>query len=101
MARAIWNDTVLADSEDTVIIEGNQYFPMESLDQGRFRPSDHRTVCPWKGEASYFDVIVDGDVNPAAAWYYPAPKEAAAEITGRVAFWRGVRVEADAAPAAS
>jgi uncharacterized protein (DUF427 family) len=96
MARAIWNDTVLAESDDTVVVEGNHYFPLESLDQERFRSSDHRSVCPWKGEASYFDVVVDGEVNPAAAWYYPTPKPAAAEIAGRVAFWRGVRV--DAAP---
>lgn len=99
MARAIWNDTVLAESDDTVVVEGNHYFPLESLHQERFRSSDHRSVCPWKGEASYYDVVVNGDVNPAAAWYYPTPKAAAAEITGRVAFWRGVRVEADAARA--
>ncbi|HXH56102.1 DUF427 domain-containing protein [Iamia sp.] len=94
MARAIWNDTVLANSDDTVVVGGNHYFPIESLDRDKFRSSDHRSVCPWKGEASYFDVVVDGDVNPTAAWYYPTPKQAAAEIAGRVAFWRGVRVEA-------
>jgi uncharacterized protein (DUF427 family) len=97
MVRAIWNDVVLADSDDTVVVEGNHYFPVESLDRERFRPSDHHTVCPWKGEASYFDVVVDGEVNAAAAWHYPAPKPAAQEIAGRVAFWRGVRIEADAA----
>lgn len=95
MARAIWNDTVLAESDDTVVVEGNHYFPLASLDRDKFRPSDHHTTCPWKGEASYFDVVADGDVNPNAAWYYPTPKDAAAEITGRVAFWRGVRVEVD------
>jgi uncharacterized protein (DUF427 family) len=101
MARAIWNDTVLAESDDTVVVEGNHYFPMGSLDREKFRRSDHHSVCPWKGEASYFDVVVDGEVNPAAAWYYPTPKPAAAEIAGRVAFWRGVRVEVDAAREAS
>ena len=97
MARAMWNDTVLAESDDTVVVEGNHYFPLESLDQDKLRSSDHRSVCPWKGEASYFDVVVDGDANSAAAWYYPTPKPAAAEIAGRVAFWRGVRAEADPA----
>jgi uncharacterized protein (DUF427 family) len=95
MARAIWNDIVLAESDDTVVVEGNHYFPMESLDRDRFRSSEHQSVCLWKGEASYFDVVVDDQVNPAAAWYYPTPKPAAAEIAGRVAFWKGVRVEAD------
>ena len=96
MPRAIWNDTVLAKSDDTVVVENNHYFPMDSLDRDKFRSSDHRSTCPWKGEAAYFDVVVDGEVNPAAAWYYPDPKLAAAEIAGRVAFWKGVRVEADA-----
>jgi uncharacterized protein (DUF427 family) len=96
MARAIWNDTVLAESDDTIVVEGNHYFPTESLDRDKFRSSDQHSAYPWKGEASYFDVVVDGDVDPAAAWYYPDPKPAAAEITGRVAFWRGVRVEATA-----
>jgi len=91
--RAIWNDTVLAESDDTIIVEGNHYFPSSSMHQDMFRTSDHRTVCPWKGEASYLDVVVDGEVNPAAAWTYVAPKPAAGELTGRVAFWRGVRVE--------
>ena len=101
MARAIWKDNVLADSDDTVVVEGNHYFPMESLDGDRFRSCSHHSVCPWKGEASYFDVVLDGEVNPAAAWYYPTPKPAAAEIAGRVAFWRGVRVEVDTAREAS
>ena len=74
MPRAIWNDTTLAESDDTVVVEGNHYFPADSLDRDRFRPSDHKSVCPWKGEASYYDVVVDGEVNPAAAWYYPKPK---------------------------
>lgn len=101
MVRAIWNDTILAESDDTIVVEGNHYFPEASLDRDRFRPSDHRSVCPWKGEASYFDIVVDEETNPAAAWYYPTPKTAARDIAGRIAFWRGVRVEADAARDAS
>ena len=90
--RAEWNGTVLAESDDTVVVEGNHYFPRESLAGERFAPSDRKSVCPWKGTASYYDVTVDGDVNPAAAWYYPEPKAAAAEIRDRVAFWNGVTV---------
>jgi uncharacterized protein (DUF427 family) len=90
--RAIWNDAVLADSDDTVVVEGNHYFPADSLRREHFRPSDHRSVCPWKGTASYYDVVVGDEVNAQAAWYYPQPKEAAAQIKGRVAFWRGVVV---------
>ena len=91
--RALWNDAVLA-SGDTVTIEGNHYFPMEAVSQDHLRPSDHTTTCPWKGEAGYFDVVVDGEVNPNAAWIYRDPKPAAAEIAGHVAFWKGVRVTA-------
>lgn len=90
--RAIWNDTVLAESDDTVVVEGNHYFPADSLSREYFRLSDHHSVCPWKGTASYYDVVVGGEVNTQAAWYYPEPKEAAAQIGGRVAFWRGVDV---------
>ena len=90
--RAEWNGTVLAESDDTVVVEGNHYFPRESLVGERFSPSDKTSFCPWKGKASYLDVAVGGDVNPAAAWYYPEPRKAAAEIRGRVAFWRGVTV---------
>jgi uncharacterized protein (DUF427 family) len=93
MVRAVWNGVVLAESDDTVIVEGNHYFPPDALNQDFFSDSSKSTVCPWKGTASYYDVEIDGDVNPAAAWYYPAPKEAANQIQGRVAFWRGVRVE--------
>jgi uncharacterized protein (DUF427 family) len=93
MPRAIWNDTTVAESDDTVVVEGNHYFPADSLDGDLFRPSDRKSVCPWKGEASYYDVVVDGEVNPAAAWYYPTPKPEAAEIAGRVAFWHGVQVD--------
>jgi uncharacterized protein (DUF427 family) len=90
--KAIWNDTVLADSDDTVVVEGNHYFPAASLREEYFRESDHHSVCPWKGTASYYDVVVDDAVNAQAAWYYPQPKDAAAQIAGRVAFWKGVRV---------
>ncbi len=91
--RATWNDAVLADSADTVVVEGNQYFPADSLRREYFRQSDHTSVCPWKGVASYYSIEVDGKTNSNAAWYYPEPKEAAAHIKGRVAFWKGVRVE--------
>ena len=94
MARAIWNGTVLAESDDTVVVEGNHYFPPESVKAELFTDSDTHTVCPWKGTASYRNVVVDGQVNADAAWYYPEPKDAAAEIKDRVAFWRGVTVEA-------
>ena len=90
--RAIWNDVVLADSKNTVIVEGNHYFPADSLRREHFRDSDHRSSCPWKGAASYYDVLVGGEVNANAAWYYPAPKDAARQIAGRVAFWKGVQV---------
>ena len=90
--KAIWNDTVLAESEDTVVVEGNHYFPAASLREEYFRESDHHSVCPWKGTASYYDVVVGDAVNAQAAWFYPQPKEAAAQIAGRVAFWKGVRV---------
>ena len=90
--RAEWNGAVLAESDDTVVVEGNHYFPRESLVAERFSPSEKTSFCPWKGTASYLDVAVEGDVNPAAAWYYPDPRKAAAEIRDRVAFWRGVTI---------
>ena len=90
--RAIWNDTVLAESDDTVVVEGNHYFPVEALRREHFRDSDRHTTCPWKGTASYYDVVVGEAVNAGAAWYYPTPKDAAKQIAGRVAFWKGVRV---------
>ena len=90
--QASWNGAVIARSDDIVTVEGNPYFPPEALDSACFRPSSHRTVCGWKGEAHYFDVIVAGQVNANAAWFYPDPKAAAAEIRGRVAFWKGVSV---------
>jgi uncharacterized protein (DUF427 family) len=94
MAKAIWNGGVLAESDQTIIIEGNHYFPPESLNQAYFQTSRTHTTCPWKGQASYFTVEVDGQTNRDAAWVYPNPKDAAAEIKDYVAFWRGVRVEA-------
>ena len=91
--RAIWQNTVLAESADTIVVEGNHYFPAESLRREFFRESATHTTCPWKGEASYFDVVVGSAVNSDAAWYYPNAKLAAKNIEGRVAFWKGVRVE--------
>lgn len=90
--KAVWNGEVIAESDDTVVVEGNHYFPRESLKDDFFGDSAQKTTCPWKGEASYLDVYVDGKTNPGAAWYYPDPKSAAAQIRGRVAFWRGVTV---------
>lgn len=91
--KAIWNNQVLAESDDTVLLEGNHYFPPEALNREYFAPSARTSVCGWKGIAQYFDVVVDGQTNAAAAWYYADPKPAAAQIKGRVAFWRGVQVE--------
>jgi uncharacterized protein (DUF427 family) len=93
MAQAIWNGTVLAESDDTVVVEGNHYFPPQSVNREYFVDSDTHTICPWKGEASYYTVQVDGQENPDAAWYYPQPKDAAAEIRDHVAFWKGVQVQ--------
>lgn len=90
--RAEWNGTVLAESDDTVVVEGNHYFPESALRRDLFEAATGTTMCPWKGTASYYDVVVDGERNAGAAWYYPEPKEAAAEIKDRVAFWKGVRV---------
>ncbi len=90
--RASWHGTTLAQSEQTVVVEGNHYFPPDSLDHTHLQPSETTTVCPWKGIAHYFHVVVDGEVNRDAAWYYPDPKPAAAEIKDRVAFWKGVEV---------
>jgi len=90
--KASWNGQVIAESDDTVVVEGNHYFPAESVDSACLRESDKHTICPWKGEASYYHVIVDGQENADAAWYYPETKPAADEIRGRIAFWRGVSV---------
>jgi uncharacterized protein (DUF427 family) len=92
MAKATWNGAVIAQSDDTVIVEGNHYFPIDSVVAGVLVPTETHTVCPWKGTASYYSVVVDGQTNTDAAWYYPQPKDAAKEITDRVAFWHGVDV---------
>ena len=93
--KAIWNNTVLAESNDTVVVEGNHYFPADSINDGYFQPSQTHTVCPWKGTASYYDVIVSGETNRDAAWYYPETKADAKNIEGYVAFWKGVEVTND------
>lgn len=93
MARATWNGATLAESDRCETVEGNVYFPPEAVNHEYLRPSDTHTVCPWKGVASYYTVEVDGARNPDAAWYYPDPKDAAGNIRGHVAFWKGVRVE--------
>ena len=92
MATATWNGTTIAQSDDTVVVEGNHYFPRDAVQDGVLVESSRTSTCPWKGEASYFSVVVDGQTNADAAWYYPEPKDAAAEIRGRVAFWKGVEV---------
>ena len=92
--KAVWNNAVLAESDATVVVEGNHYFPEDAVNREYFQDSDTHTTCPWKGEASYYNVVVDGKVNKDAAWYYPEPKAAAEEIRDRIAFWRGVKVEA-------
>lgn len=94
MAKAIWNGVVLAESSETIMVEGNHYFPADAINRAYFQPSTMHSTCHWKGVASYYDVAVDGRTNPNAAWYYPAPSEAAKNIAGYVAFWKGVQVEA-------
>jgi uncharacterized protein (DUF427 family) len=94
MAKAVWNGTVLAESDKTVVVEGNQYFPKSAVHMEYFKSSASHTVCPWKGTASYYNVEVNGDRNADAAWYYPEPKPAAKQIKDHVAFWKGVQVEA-------
>ena len=90
--KAIWNNTVVAESDDTVVVENNHYFPAEALKREYFEDSIAHTTCPWKGQASYYSLRADGELNKDAAWYYPAPKEAAQQIRNRVAFWKGVQV---------
>ncbi len=92
MIRAVWNGAVLAESADTVVVEGNHYFPAEALRTEYFTDSATTSVCPWKGTARYYTIVVDGKTNPDAAWYYPEPSAKASAITGRVAFWKGVQV---------
>lgn len=97
MTRAIWNGAVIAESDDVEVVDGYTYFPADAVNGEHLQPSDHHTVCPWKGTASYYDVVVDGEVNRAAAWYYPNPSHRAAPlVAGRIGFWRGVRIERDA-----
>jgi uncharacterized protein (DUF427 family) len=91
--KATWNGAVIAESDDTVVVEGNHYFPADSVRSEHLLPSATHTTCPWKGVASYYTLVVDGRENRDAAWYYPEPKDAAKQITDRVAFWRGVSVE--------
>lgn len=92
MVKAVWNGAVIAESDDTVVVEGNHYFPPDSVNAAYLRPSDATTTCPWKGRARYHDLLVDGAENRNAAWYYPDPRPAAAEIKDRIAFWKGVEV---------
>jgi uncharacterized protein (DUF427 family) len=91
--KAIWNDQVIAESSDTVVVENNHYFPLESVNKAYLIPSNTHTTCPWKGEASYYTLEVDGSSNADAAWYYPQPKEAAENIKNYVAFWKGVQIQ--------
>lgn len=90
--KAIWNDTVLAESDQTVVVEGNHYFPPNSINTQYFRESKTHSTCPWKGQANYYNITVGGETNPDAAWFYPNPKEAAQQIKDHVAFWKGVQV---------
>jgi uncharacterized protein (DUF427 family) len=90
--KAIWNNTIIAESNDTVVVENNHYFPLDSIVKEHFVPSETKTTCPWKGEARYYSIVVDDEENKDAAWYYPEPKEAAKELKNRVAFSRGVAI---------
>ena len=94
MATASWNGVTIAESDDTIVVEGNHYFPKDSVRAEVLKPSDTHSVCSWKGTASYYSLDVDGAVNADAAWYYPQPKDAAKQITDYVAFWKGVQVAA-------
>ncbi|MBI2867240.1 MAG: DUF427 domain-containing protein [Chloroflexi bacterium] len=93
MARAVWNKATIAESKDAIIVDGYTYFPEEAVRKEHLVPSEHQSVCPWKGVASYYDVVVNGQVNKIAAWYYPTPSEAATKVKGRIGFWRGVKIE--------
>jgi uncharacterized protein (DUF427 family) len=92
--RAIWNGTMIAESDDTIVVDGYRYFPIEAVHCEYLSDSSHRSVCGWKGQASYYDVVVDGKRNRDAAWYYPHPKPAAGAVRGRIGFWQGVRIKA-------
>jgi uncharacterized protein (DUF427 family) len=91
--KAIWNNQVIAESNQTIVIEGNHYFPPDSVQKEFFKPSDTHTICPWKGTASYYSLEVDGQRNKDAAWFYPDVKPMASGIKGHIAFWKGVKVE--------
>lgn len=93
MPKAVWNGATLAESDECVTVEGNAYFPPDSIRSEYFKPSSKQTSCPWKGTAHYYDIEVGGTTNSGAAWYYPTPKDAASQIKGYVAFWKGVKVE--------
>jgi len=93
MKKAIWNGVVIAESDETIVVEGNHYFPPSAINNEYFESNETHTVCPWKGTASYYDVVVNGEKNADAAWYYPEVSELAKNIKGYVAFWKGVRVE--------
>ena len=90
--KAIWNDVVIAESDDTVVVENNHYFPPESINSKYFKASNTHTHCPWKGEASYYTISANGSTNPDAAWYYPETSHAAKPIKGYIAFWKGVKI---------
>lgn len=90
--KAIWNNAIVAESDDTVVVEGNHYFPPDSVDESLLVESNHTSYCPWKDTANYYSLVVNGETNADAAWYYASPKDAASEIAGRIAFWRGVNV---------
>lgn len=92
MMKAIWNNTIVAESDDTIVVEGNHYFPHDAIKKEHFEKTDHTSVCPWKGTANYFSVKVESEVNENAAWYYAEPKPIAKDIKNRVAFWKGVEV---------
>ena len=92
MVKAIWKDTVVAECDKTEIVEGNHYFPPECVKKEFLKESDTHTTCPWKGLASYYDIVIAGETNKDAAWYYPEPKEAAQKIKGYISFWKGVEV---------
>lgn len=92
MATASWSGKIIASTDDTVVVEGNHYFPLESVDAAVLTPTDHTSFCPWKGTANYYSLQVNGSENTNAAWYYAEPMDAAAEIKGRVAFWKGVEI---------
>jgi len=91
--KAVWNDTVIAESDNTIVVEGNHYFPPDSVNREHLKDNDMHTTCPWKGEASYYNVVVGDNINEGGAWYYPDPKPEAKNIKDYVAFWRGVKVE--------